>query len=200
MTRLFLSFCLIGFAAAAFGAENPESANLPFKEVISPQADCREAFWEGVAALGDDNLSAAAANMEKAVAADKNCFLACILLSQLAFAADDEEASRAWLKRMPPEPPEVDGIYDEIRAALRADEYALIAKLSDDLIDAYPQTMTAIAALHLLGRAQYWMGNKEEAFRTLRAAYMYSDLAPGTVPAFGTQAEIIEIETFAGRR
>jgi len=68
------------------------------------------------------------------------------------------------------------------------------------LADVETKTMTAIAALHLLGRAQYWTGNKDDAFRILRVAYMYSDLAPGSVPAFGTQAEINEIETFVGRR
>jgi tetratricopeptide (TPR) repeat protein len=202
MKRLCLlisAFSLAGAVGAA-AAENAESANLPYKEIISSNADCRELFWNGVAALGEDDLKAAASNMEKAVGADNNCFLAYILLSQIAFAQGDEEASRTWFKRMPQDPPEVDGIYDQIRDALRADDFPVIAKLSAELVRAYPQTITAIAALHLLGRAQYWSGNKDDAFRTLRAAYMYSDLAPGTVPAFGTQAEINEIETFAGRR
>jgi len=196
---LVVSVILAG-AGSAVAAESAESADLPYKEIISSNADSREVFWDGIAALGDNDLKTAGGDLEKAVGYDKNCFLAYILLSQISYAQGDEETSRLWLARMPQEPPEVDGIYDEIRGALRADDFPVIAKLSAELVRAYPQTMTAIAALHLLGRAQYWSGNKDDAFRTLRAAYMYSDLAPGTVPAFGTQAEINEIETFAGRR
>ena len=63
-----------------------------------------------------------------------------------------------------------------------------------------PQTIRAIAALHLLGRAQYRLGRRPEAALALKAAYMYSDLAPGTVPAYGSEAEAEEFVEFAGVR
>jgi len=44
------------------------------------------------------------------------------------------------------------------------------------------------------------LGRRTEAALTLKAAYMYSDLAPGTVPAYGSEAEAEELKEFAGVR
>jgi hypothetical protein len=50
--------------------------------------------------------------------------------------------------------------------------------------------------LHLLGRAQYYLGERDEAWETLNYAYMLSDLAPGTVPAYSDENEMETITAF----
>jgi len=174
-------------------------ANL-YEAIISPDAACRELFWRGVEAIGAEKLKDAEKDLKAAVKIDGNCFLAYILLSQIAYVYKDDRKATAYLERIPPEPPELAALYEDLVTALRADDYDRLAAGAAALLAAYPQTMTAVATLHLLARAQYYAGAKDEALQTFKAAFMYSELAPGTVPAYGSQAEMIELETFAGRR
>jgi hypothetical protein len=189
----------MAITAACFAAAGAARA-ASYDAIVSRDAACNDAFWAGVDALGNDDLKGADAAFGKAVAADRGCFLAYLLLSQVAYARGNEDASAAWLRKAPPEPPEVEAAYDGIRAPLAAHDWPAVERKAQSIIAAYPQTMTALAALHLLGRAQYYGGKKEEALLTLKTAYMYSDLAPGTVPAYASEAEVVELQTFAGRR
>ena len=50
--------------------------------------------------------------------------------------------------------------------------------------------------LHLLGRAQYYVGERYEAWETLNYAFMMSDLTPGTVPAYTGEDEYETITAF----
>jgi hypothetical protein len=165
---------------------------------LASNGDCVAFFWKGVDAIGERDLKAGEDYLGRAVAADAGCFLAYLLLSQLSYAEGDDAAATAYLHQLPAEPPELTALYDDVAKALRADDYGRVASAAGDLVAAYPQTMTAVAALHLLGRAQYYLGRKTEAKTTLKTAYMYSDLAPGTVPAYGSDAEAKELEEFVG--
>jgi Tfp pilus assembly protein PilF len=187
---------IVAVAATAAAADDP----MPFKEIISPDADCRDYFWEGIDEIGAGDMKGARDRLGKAVEADGDCFLAYLLLSQLEYAEGNDEKSTEYLERIAAEPPELSAVYEELTVALRADDYEAVASQADKLVAAYPQTIRAIAALHLLGRAQYQLGRRPEAALTLKAAYMYSDLAPGTVPAYGSPAEAEELEKFAGVR
>jgi hypothetical protein len=174
------------------------AADAPYEDIISPDADSRAAFWDGVDALGDGKLAQAKKDFESAVKEDDGCFLAYLLLSQIAYAEHDDAASTAYLESIPPEPPELRAMYEDLAAALRADDFEAVAAKAADVVAAYPQTVTAIAALHLLARAQYFLGRRAEAALTFKAAYMYSALAPGTVPAYASRVEAEEFEKFAG--
>lgn len=185
-------------AVAAAGAAAGEA--VPYEEIISPNAACRDYFWEGIDAVGARKLNDAREKLKKALQEDDGCFLAYLLLSQVEYAEGNDKESTEYLQRIPPEPPELTGLYEELAAALRADDYDVVAAQAEQLVAAYPQTIRAVAALHLLGRAQYHSGRRPEAALTLKAAYMYSDLAPGTVPAYGSDAEAEELEKFAGLR
>lgn len=185
-------------AVAAAGAAAGEA--VPYEEIISPNAACRDYFWEGIDAVGARKLNDAREKLKKALQEDDGCFLAYLLLSQVEYAEGNDKESTEYLQRIPPEPPELTGLYEELAAALRADDYDVVAAQAEQLVAAYPQTIRAVAALHLLGRAQYHLGRRPEAALTLKAAYMYSDLAPGTVPAYGSDAEAEELEKFAGLR
>jgi thioredoxin-like negative regulator of GroEL len=197
MKRLVLAAAWLTAAAAAV-AGAPEA--LPYEDILSPDAACRDACWAGVEAIGAEDAAAARAAFEAAAARDPKCFVAWVMLSGLAAAAGDRELAATYVDRIPAEPPEVNAGYDRITAALREDDWAGVAARAGELIRAYPQTVTAISALHLLARAQYYGGSRDEAYTTLRAAYMYSDLVPGTVPTYASQAEANELELFAGRR
>ncbi len=172
----------------------------PYQDIISPDAPCREYFWEGIDAIGAGDMKGARDSLNKAVEEDEGCFLAYLLLSQLEYAEGNDEKSSEYLRRVAAEPPELAALYEELAVALRADDYEAVAARAEKLVSAYPQTIRAIAALHLLGRAQYYLGRRAEAALTLKAAYMYSDLAPGTVPAYGSAEEADELERFAGLR
>jgi TolA-binding protein len=187
---------VVATAAAAYAVG--EAA--PYQDIISPDAVCREYFWEGIDAIGARDMKGARDKLNEAVKEDSACFLAYLLLSQLEYAEGNDEKSSEYLRRVAAEPPELAGLYEEAAAALRADDYEAAAAQAEKLVKAYPQTMRAIAALHLLGRAQYFLGRRAEAALTLKAAYMYSDLAPGTVPAYGSAEEAEELERFAGLR
>jgi tetratricopeptide (TPR) repeat protein len=192
---------LIGLLVAAFAATAAAADDaVPYEEIISPDAGCREYFWEGIDAIGAGDVKAARDKLDKAVKGDDGCFLAYLLLSQLEYAEGNDEKSTEYLRRVAAEPPELDALYEELAVALRADDYEAAAAQAEKLVAAYPQTIRAIAALHLLGRAQYELGRRAEAALTLKAAYMYSDLAPGTVPAYGSAEEAEEFEEFAGVR
>lgn len=192
---------LIGLIVAAFAATAAAADDaVPYEEIISPDAGCREYFWEGIDAVGAGDVKGARDKLNKAVKADAGCFLAYLLLSQLEYVEGNDEKSTEYLKRVAAEPPELSALYEELAAALRADDYEAAASQAEKLVAAYPQTIRAIAALHLLGRAQYELGRRAEAALTLKAAYMYSDLAPGTVPAYGSPEEAEEFEEFAGVR
>ncbi len=171
-----------------------------YEDIISSDAGCRDLFWQGVDALGAGKLKDAKGAFGKALKTDGKCFLAYLLLSQIAYAEKDAKESTDYLRKIPSEPPELLGMYEDLTTLLRADDYARLATQAKNLLAAYPQTMTAVATLHLLARAQYYSGEKEDALNTFKAAFMYSDLAPGTVPAYGSQEEMNELETFAGRR
>jgi hypothetical protein len=185
--------CVLLFAAVSAAA-----AAAPYEDIISPDADCRAFFWDGVDALGDGELAQAKKNLESAVKEDDGCFLAYLLLSQIAYAEHDDPASTAYLERIPPEPPELRALYEDLAAALRADDFEAVAAKAANVVAAYPQTVTAIAALHLLARAQYALGRRAEAALTFKAAYMFSALAPGTVPAYASPVEAEEFAKFAG--
>ncbi len=193
---LLISFVAVVTAATAFAAEDDGT----YAEVISASALCRDLFWEGVDAIAERKLGEARAKLERAVKEDGGCFLAYLLLSQLEYAEGNDEKSTEFLQRIPPEPPELRTMYEDAAAALRADDYDAAAAKAKGLVAAYPQTITAVAALHLLARAEYHLGRGERARRVFRVAYMYSELAPGTVPAYGSEAEAEELEKFAGLR
>ncbi len=194
--RKLVSVIIAFFAAAAAAAEDA----VPYEEIISPDAGCREYFWEGIDALGAGDVKGARDKLDKAVNEDDGCFLAYLLLSQLEYAEGNDEKSTEYLRRVAAEPPELDALYEELAAALRADDYEAVAAQAEKLVNAYPQMIWAIVALYLLGWAQYELGRRAEAALTLKTAYMYSDLAPGTVPAYGSPEEAVEFEEFAGVR
>jgi hypothetical protein len=171
---------------------------VPFEDIVSDDVACREYFWSGVDALGNGKLDAAKEDFENAVKADDGCFLVYLLLSQVAHAEGRDEESTAYLESIPPEPPELGAMYEDLAAALRADDYGAVEAKAENIIGAYPQTITAIATLHLLARAEYFLGNRDEATTIIKAAYMYSALAPGTVPAYASPVEAEEFEKLAG--
>ena len=183
-------------AATAVAADGA----VPYEEIISADAGCREYFWEGIDAIGAGDMKGARDKLDKAVEADAGCFLAYLLLSQLEYVEGNDEKATEYLQRIASEPPELSALYEEVAVSLRADDYEAVASQAEKLVAAYPQTIRAIAALHLLGRAQYQLGRRPEAGLTLKEAYMYSDLAPGTVPAYGSAEEAEEFEKFAGVR
>jgi tetratricopeptide (TPR) repeat protein len=189
----------VSLIVAAAGAAVADDA-MPYEEIISPDAKCRAYFWEGIDEMGAGDVKGARDKLNKAVKADDDCFLAYMLLSQIEYAEGDDVKSTEYLQRIAAEPPELDAMYEELAASLRDDDYEAVASRAQKLVKAYPQTIRAVAALHLLGRAQYYLGRRPEAALTLKAAYMYSDLAPGTVPAYGSEAEADELEEFAGVR
>ncbi len=191
---------LISVVAVATPAALAAQEDGTYPEIISASARCRDLFWDGVDAIGERKLGEAGAKLEQAVKEDDGCFLAYLLLSQLEYAEGNDEKSTEFLQRIPPEPPELRAMYEDVAAALRADDYDAAAAKAEGLVAAYPQTITAIAALHLLARAEYHLGRGERARRIFKVAYMYSDLAPGTVPAYGSEAEAEELEKFAGLR
>jgi tetratricopeptide (TPR) repeat protein len=192
---------LIGVLIAAVAATAVAADDaMRYEEIISADAGCREYFWEGIDAIGGGQMKDARDKLNNAVKEDADCFLAYLLLSQLEYVEGNDEKSTEYLQRVAAEPPELSALYEEVAAALRADDYEAVASQAEKLVAAYPQTIRAIAALHLLGRAQYQLGRRAEAALTLKAAYMYSDLAPGTVPAYGSEAEAEELEEFAGVR
>lgn len=191
---------LISVVAVATPAALAVQENGTYPEIISASARCRDLFWEGVDAIGERKLGEAGAKLERAVKEDDGCFLAYLLLSQLEYAEGNDEKSTEFLQRITLEPPELRAMYEDVAAALRADDYDATAAKAEGLVAAYPQTITAIAALHLLARAEYHLGRAERARGILKVAYMYSDLAPGTVPAYGSEAEAEELEKFAGLR
>ena len=197
MKRLIFTaaWLMAGAAAVAGGADA-----LPYEEILSPEPACREACWAGVDAIEANDMAKARTAFEAAAARDPKRFVAWIMLSGLAAAAGDRELAATYVGKIPAEPPEVNAGYDRITAALREDDWAGVAARAAELIRAYPQTPTAISALHLLARAQYYGGSRDEAYTTLRAAYMYSDLVPATVPTYASEAEANELELFAGRR
>lgn len=191
---------LISVVAVATPAALAAQEDGTYPEIISASARCRDLFWDGVDAIGERKLGEAGAKLEQAVKEDDGCFLAYLLLSQLEYAEGNDEKSTEFLQRIPPEPPELRAMYEDVAAALRADDYDAAAAKAEGLVAAYPQTITAIAALHLLARAEYHLGRGERARRIFKVAYLYSDLAPGTVPAYGSEAEAEELEKFAGLR
>jgi hypothetical protein len=193
MRKITLVFLVLAATSALAGDED-----VPYQEIISDDADCRAYFWEGVDSLGDGKKVQAKKDFEKAVKEDEGCFLAYLLLSQITYAEGDDQESTAYLHSIPPEPPELGAMYEDLAAALRADDFGVVSEKAGNIVTAYPQTITAIAALHLLGRAEYFLGHRAEAATILRAAYMYSALAPGTVPAYGSKVEAEELEKFAG--
>jgi tetratricopeptide (TPR) repeat protein len=189
MTMALGALLFGGFAAAE---------ELPFPEIISANAECRAYFWAGYDAISEGDVKGARDNFERAAAEDNGCFMAYYVLSQIEDAQGDDEKATRYLEMIPPEPPELDALYEDIVTALRADDYETVASQTERLVAAYPQTIRAIAALHLLGRAEYHLGRLSEAKTSLGTAYVYSALAPGTVPAYGSQAEAEELEKFAG--
>jgi len=199
MSRVLLKTTLIITGLAAAGAASfAAPAEEPYAEIVSANAACRDLFWEGVSALADGKTDAAKENFDAALDADPGCFLVYFVLSQVAYFEGDDAESTAYLQKIPPEPPELRAMYDDAAAALRADDFETVAASASQIVAAYPQTITAIAALHLLGRAQYYLGRRAAATTTIKAAYLYSGLAPGTIPAYASQVEAEEIEKFAG--
>lgn len=176
------------------------AAALDFEDVISRNRLAREYFWQGVTALSEDDIALAEKNLKKAAELDPACFLAYMVLSQTEYARGNDREASAYLSKIPPEPPELAAAYEDLAADLRARNYEKVATSALSLVQAYPQTISAIAALHLLGRAWYYTDKKENALAAFKVAYMYSDLAPGTIPAYASPAEAMELETFAGRR
>jgi len=193
MRKISLLVLVLAATSALAGEED-----VPYQEIISADADCRAYFWDGVDSLGDGKLAQAKKDFESAVKEDDGCFLAYLLLSQIAHAEERDEESTAYLQSVPPEPPELGAMYEDLAAALRADDFGVVSEKAGNIVNAYPQTITAIAALHLLGRAEYFLGHRAEAATIVKAAYMYSALAPGTVPAYGSSVEAAEFEKFAG--
>ncbi|UCH78373.1 MAG: hypothetical protein JSU81_00020 [Candidatus Coatesbacteria bacterium] len=189
---------ILAWLAAAGLGNIAAAAEEPYAEVVSANAACREHFWAGVSALADGKTDAAKENFDAALDVDPGCFLVYFVLSQVAYFEGDDAESTAYLQQIPPEPPELRAMYDDVAAALRADDFETVAASASQIVAAYPQTITAIAALHLLGRAQYYLGRRAEAATTIKVAYLYSGLAPGTIPAYASQVEAEEIEKFAG--
>jgi hypothetical protein len=199
MSRTGIKITVIGAWLAAAGlASIAAAAEEPYAEIVSAEAECREHFWAGVSALADGETGSAKEDFRAALDVDPGCFLVYFVLSQVAYFEGDDAASTAYLEQIPPEPPELRAMYDDTAAALRADEFESVAASASQIVAAYPQTITAIAALHLLGRAQYYLGRRAAATTTIKAAYLYSGLAPGTIPAYASQVEAEEIEKFAG--
>lgn len=189
---------ILVWLAAAGAAGVALAAEEPYAEVVSANEACRDLFWAGVSALADGKTEEAKGNFDSALDADPGCFLAYFVLSQVAYFEGDDERSTAYLQQIPPEPPELRALYEDAVAALQHDDFEKVASTTSQIVAAYPQTITAIAALHLLGRAQYYLGRRAAAATTIKAAYLYSGLAPGTVPAYASQVEAEEIEKFAG--
>ncbi len=191
---------VVGAAFAVPPRAAAAGGDLVYKDIISSNAVCRAFFWQGIEAMGNENLEEGKGYLQGAAGADGACFLAYLLMSQIEYVAGNDKEATEYLQKIPPEPPELAGLYEDVAAALRADNYERVVTFATDLIAAYPQTITAIAALHLLARAQYYTGARDEARRTFKEAYLYSGLAPGTVPAYGSDAEATALETFAGVR
>ncbi|UCE26309.1 MAG: hypothetical protein JSW52_08080 [Candidatus Coatesbacteria bacterium] len=164
--------------------------------VISPNPAARAYFWEGIDALADGDEIGAKDRFELAVGADEKCVLAYALLSQLAYAAGDEELSREYYDRMSEEPPELEVLYAWAVEPTAEGDWDEAAARAREFVEQYPQTLRAIAILHLLGRAQYYMGERDEAWETLNYAFMMSDLVPGTVPAYENEDEYETISAF----
>jgi tetratricopeptide (TPR) repeat protein len=164
--------------------------------VISPNPAARAYFWGGVDALAEGDEGGAKDKFELAVTADENCVMAYSLLSQLAYARGDEELSREYYDRMSEEPPELELIYAWAVEPTAEENWAEAAARSKEFVEQYPQTLRAIAMLHLLGRAQYYLGERDEAWETLNYSYMMSDLVPGTVPAYANEEELEIITAF----
>jgi tetratricopeptide (TPR) repeat protein len=164
--------------------------------VISPNPAARAYFWEGIDALAEGDEAGAEDKLELAVKADENCIMAYALLSQLAYAGGDEKASREYYDLMTKEPPELETIYAWAVEPTAGENWAEAAARSKEFVEQYPETLRAIAMLHLLGRAQYYLGERDEAWETLNYAYMLSDLAPGTVPAYSDENEMETITAF----
>jgi len=164
--------------------------------VISPNPAARAYFWEGIDALAEGDEAGAEDKFELAVGADENCVLAYALLSQLAYAAHDEELSREYYDRMSEEPPELETLYAWAVEPTAEGDWAEAEARARELVEQYPQTLRAIATLHLLGRAQYYLGDRDEAWETLNYAFMMSDLVPGTVPAYEDEDEYETITAF----
>jgi len=133
---LLFSVVAVAVPAATFAAQ--EDGTYP--EIISASARCRDLFWEGVDAIGERELGEARVKLERAVKEDDGCFLAYLLLSQLEYAEGNDEKSTEFLQRIPPEPPELRAMYEDVAAALRADDYDAAAAKAEDLVAAYPQT------------------------------------------------------------
>jgi tetratricopeptide (TPR) repeat protein len=164
--------------------------------VISPNPAARAYFWEGIDALAEGDEAGAKDRFELAVGADEKCVLAYALLSQLAYAAHDEELSREYYDRMSEEPPELETLYAWAVEPTVDGNWAEAEARARELVEQYPQTLRAIALLHLLGRAQYYLGERDEAWETLNHAFMMSDLVPGTVPAYENEDEYETITAF----
>ena len=196
MKTLYVTMALLAALAASAWAKEDVS----YQDIISSNPECRDYFWKGVEDIGAGKLGPAEADLKKAADKDKNSFLAYILLSQLAYARKDDAKSTSYLQQIPAEPPELGASYEDMIKALQADDFARVETMARGILKGYPQTMTAVATLHFLARAQYYTDQKDEARETFKAAFMYSDLAPGTVPAYGSAAETEEMEKFAGRR
>lgn len=188
MKTLFLLTLVTTFTASAAAYTNDA--------VISPNPAARAYFWKGIDALAEGDEAGAEDKFELAVKADENCIMAYALLSQLAYAAGDEELSREYYDRMSEEPPELETIYAWAVEPTAEENWAEAAARSKEFVEQYPETMRAIAMLHLLGRAQYYLGERDEAWETLNYAYMLSDLAPGTVPAYENEDEYETITAF----
>jgi tetratricopeptide (TPR) repeat protein len=165
-------------------------------DVISPNPAALAYFWEGIDALAEGDEAGAEGKFELALGADENCIMAYSLLSQLAYAAGDEDMSREYYDRMSEEPPELEIIYAWAIEPTAEENWVEAAARAREFVEQYPQTLRAIAMLHLLGRAQYYVGERDEAWETLNYAFMMSDLAPGTVPAYANEDEIETITAF----
>jgi tetratricopeptide (TPR) repeat protein len=165
-------------------------------DVISPNPAARAYFWEGIDALAEGDEAGAEDKLELALGADENCIMAYSLLSQLAYAGGDEELSREYYDRMSEEPTELETIYAWAVEPTAEENWVEAAARSKEFVEQYPQTLRAIATLHLLGRAQYYLGETDEAWETLNYAYMMSDLVPGTVPAYASEEELEIITAF----
>ena len=184
-------YILVVLSLGAFSA--PAYTN---DDVISPNPAARAYFWDGIDALAEGDETGAEDKFELAVGADENCILAYALLSQLAYAAGDEELSREFYNRMSEEPPELEIIYAWAVEPTAEENWVEAAARAHEFVEQYPQTLRAIAMLHLLGRAQYYVGERDEAWETLNYAFMMSDLTPGTVPAYADEDEYETITAF----
>jgi len=180
-------------SSVAFTTVAPAYTN---DDVISPNPAARAYFWEGIDALADGDEAGAKDKFELAVGADEDCIMAYSLLSQLAYAAGDDELSHEYYDRMSEEPPELEVLYSWAVEPTADENWADAAARSKEFVEQYPQTLRAIAMLHLLGRAQYYLGERDGAWETLNYAFMMSDLVPGTVPAYATEDEVETITAF----